>query len=190
MNDILDVLTRYSSLVLALITGVYAYLTWRMAREMRIAREGQVDAHVFASPVPMGPVYAQVQLQNAGPGPAFGIEVSLALDPPLDTPTKTWRHPALLVSQKERFLLPTKEIESLRDLAEKYEDIVIEVSWRNLFGEERSMSSRHNLASLAEGWYEAGHLIPPEDFDLQMKDLNKTLNRLQSDVSKIARSMA
>lgn len=189
MDEFLDFLTRYASLILALITGVYAYLTWRMAREMRIAREGQIDANVVASPVPMGPLYVQVVMQNAGPGPAFDVEISLSLEPPLDTPAKTWRHPVLMVNQKEKFLPPTREIQALRDLAESHDYLVVDIRWNNLFGKEHSTSNRHNLASLVEGWYEAGHLIPPADFESQMDDISKTLKKLRGDVDKIARSL-
>ena len=189
MTEALDLLTRYSTLILAVITGVYVILTWRMVSELRSARLAQADANIIAVPVPMGPVSIQVEMYNAGPGPALELEISIALRPQLDTPRKTWRNPALLVGQKEHFLVPTPEIEALGDLGEKYEELFIELSWKNVFGARRQVSSSHNLQQLAEGWYEAGHLIPPGDVPGQMKEILDVLKRMRQDLDAIARSL-
>jgi len=180
------------NLVLVVITGIYAYLTWRMVSEMRSARENQVDANVIASPVPFGSVYAQVQMQNAGPGPALDVELSVSLHPPLETDKRTWRYPALLVNQKQHFLLSTGEggIDALQELGEKHEDVLVEVKWKNIFGRERSFSESYNLRELAEGWYTAGNLIPPGDMETQMKDLREILKKMRQDLEKIARALA
>jgi hypothetical protein len=124
-----------------------------MVSEMRTARENQDDANLIASPIALGPICAQVQLQNAGPGPALNVEISISLDPPLDTPMRTWRHPAFLVGQIEHFLLPGEKIDALRELAEKHKNLVINLKWENIFGRQKSKSKTFNLHDLAEGWY-------------------------------------
>ena len=96
MEYLLNFLTTYSNLILVIIMGVYAYLTWRMVREMKIARENQFNSNVIAFPIAMGQIHAQVQLENAGPGIALDIELSISLDPPHQKSTKIWKHPVLL----------------------------------------------------------------------------------------------
>ena len=189
MTQLLDFLTRYSNLILAIITGIYVVLTWKMISEMRLARASQADANLIASPIPLGPVSAQVQLQNAGPGPASDIEVSISLDPPLDTSVKTWRRPALLVGQMEHFLLPTSNIAGLRELAEKHGSLVITLKWKNIFGQDKSFSAVHNLHDLAEGWYNAGHLIPPDNIATRFKEAVGTLDKMQRDLERIAQRL-
>jgi hypothetical protein len=192
MDQFLDLLTRYSNLALVIITGVYAFLTWRMVLEMRTARENQTDANLIASPVPLPAIYAQVQLENAGPGPALNVELSISLDPPLRTSIKTWHHPALLVGQKEHFLLPSERddtIDALRELAEKHKNLVINLKWKNIFGRNKSFSATYNLHDLAEGWYNAGHLIAPKDTPTQLKNITEVLDKIHRDLENIVRDI-
>lgn len=187
MAQFLDILTKFSNLILAVITGVYAFLTWKMVSEMRKARENQVDANLIALPVGLGLIYVQVELQNAGPGPAFDVEISISLDPLLDTPERVWKHPALLVGQTEFFLLPGKDIEALRVLAERHNNLVIKLGWNNAFGHHKSTSAAYNLHNLAEGWYNAGRLMPPDDIPTQLKETTEVLEKIQGDLENILR---
>lgn len=193
MEYFLDLLTKYSNLILVIITGVYAYLTWKMVKEMKTAREHQSDSNLIAFPVTMRPVYVQVQLENAGPGIALDVELSISLDPPNQKATKVWKHPALLVSQKEFFLLPYIEgasgIESLKELAEKHDNLIIGLNWKNIFGQIKTFNATYNLNELAQGWYNAGHLIKPEDLPEQMQQVIKSLDKIHRDIGTISRDI-
>jgi hypothetical protein len=194
MEYYLDLLTKYSNLILVVITGIYAYLTWRMVREMKIARENQLEANLIASPVPMGSIYAQVQLENAGPGPAFNVELSISLDPPLQTNTNIWKHPSFLVGKKELFLLPYEingngSLPSLQETGAKHEKLIIIVKWKNIFGHKKITSNTYKLNELADGWYKAG-LLMPEDLPAQMKETTKVLDKIHQDIEKIARELS
>ncbi|MEX2030705.1 MAG: hypothetical protein WD906_07030 [Anaerolineales bacterium] len=190
---ILDFLTKYANLLLAGITALYAFLTWRMLREMRLAREYQLDAIVTAAPVPMGPIYAQLRLHNAGPAPAIDVKVSIRLEPTLNTPKREWRHPVVGVGQVEHFLLPeppdTSQITDLRTLAERHTALVVELSWKNVFGKASSNARSFGLRELQEGWYAAGHLVPEEDLPVLVEGLAKTLSKLENHVEKIAKAI-
>ena len=173
MENFLNSLTAYSNLILiilnlllVIITGVYAYLTRRMVLEMKIARENQTDANLVATPISADRVYAEVQLVNAGPGAALDVELSISLEPLLETAVKTWYSPSFLVGQKENFLLP--RLDSLHELANKHNSVMVKVKWKNIFGKSKSFSASYNLNNLAQGWYNAGHLIPPDDIPTQM----------------------
>lgn len=190
MTQFLNDLSSYSNLILAVITAVYAFLTWRMVSEMRVARESQTDANLIASPVDLGPISAQVRLQNAGPGPALNVSVTVSLEPPLGSPSQTWRHPALLAGQTEHFLIPGERIEALRDLAARHESLKIEVQWTNIFGSTKTTQSTHPLAALAEGWYSGGRLIPPDDIPTQITDVREELKKIAKALESIAHRLA
>ena len=190
MEYYLGLLTTYSNLILVIITAVYAYLTWRMVREMKVARENQSDSYLAASPVSMGTIHAQIQLENAGPGPALDIELSISLDPPLDTTERNWHHPVLLVNQKEHFLIPQKRggsLDSLQQLGERHTNLNVELKWKNIFGKQKSSSAKYNLRELAEGWYNAGNLIKPNDLPEQMEKVTKSLESIHKDIEEINR---
>lgn len=189
MEQLLKILTEYSNLILVVITGVYAYLTYRMVLEMKKAREDQADANLLASPIPFGPLYAQIQLRNAGLGPALDVELNIVFEPPLQTTPKTWKYPSFSVNQIENFLLPQEKgsgaLETLQDAATKHNTVEIKLKWKNIFGRSKSFNASYNLNELADGWYNAGHLIPPEDLATQMKEATQTLDKIHRDLDHI-----
>lgn len=194
MENFLNSLTAYSNLILiilnlllVIITGVYAYLTRRMVLEMKIARENQTDANLVATPISADRVYAEVQLVNAGPGAALDVELSISLEPLLETAVKTWYSPSFLVGQKENFLLP--RLDSLHELANKHNSVMVKVKWKNIFGKSKSFSASYNLNNLAQGWYNAGHLIPPDDIPTQMEKVTKSLGEIHDDIERIGRNL-
>lgn len=195
MDNFLNSLTAYSNLILivlnlilVIITGIYAYLTRRMVLEMKTARENQIDSNLIATPVFADHIYAEVQLVNAGPGTALDIELSISLDPPLQTVVKTWHHPAFLVGQKENFLLPManhSRRDSLRELAEKHNSVMVNVKWKNTLGHSKSFAESYNLNELVQGWYNAGRLFPPDDLPKQLEETNKALDNIHKEFQKI-----
>jgi hypothetical protein len=193
MNLIPAFLSEYANLLLALITALYAFLTWRILRETRRAREHQLDALVTAAPVPWGPVCAQLRLENAGPAPAIDVTVGLHLEPPLDTSSRQWNHPILAPGQVENFILPhspgQSSIPELRALAEKHDTLVVDLAWRTISGRQRRLTSSFKLGGLVDGWYAGGHLISPEALPEQMEKLNKTLEEIDGRLEKIARAI-
>jgi hypothetical protein len=192
MPQFLSSLTSYLNPLLVIITGVYAYLTWRMVREMRTARENQTDANLIATPVSADHIYAEIQLTNAGPGPALNVELSISLDPPLQSVAKTWRHPALLVCQTEKFFLPMENpsnLDSLRELAEKHNSLIVKINWENIFGHHKSFSASYKLRELVDGWYNAGRLIPPNDIPTLMQEALKTLDDIHKDLENISQDI-
>ena len=161
-----------------------------MVLEMKKARENQSDSELIAIPVSADRVYAEIQLENIGPGPAHNIELSISLNPPLQTTTRTWKHPALSIGQKEYFLLPYEQnkigIDSLRELAQKHESVTVNLKWINIFGVTKSPPpTTYKLNELVEGWYNAGRLIPPDDLPKQIAETNKTLDNIHKELEKI-----
>ncbi len=184
--NFLDALAKYSNIILVIITSVYAYLTWKMVSEMRTAREAQTDSDLIAGPVPLGPIYLQVQLQNAGPGPAKDVELAISLSPQHGKEVRVWRSPVMLASQTEYFLLPGDKLDALSELAKTHDQLLLEVRWKNVFNEEKANSSTHDLANLAEGWYKAGNLLQPEDIPEQLKKIREILDKVRKSLETIA----
>jgi hypothetical protein len=189
LTAILDGLNQYVNILLTIITGVYAYLTWRMLREMRSARENQSDASLVVLPVPLSAIHAKLIIMNAGPGPAFDIEASWELRPLGNTPSRSWRHPAMVANQTEHFLFPGEKIPSLRELADEHEVLVVKVSWRNSFGRAKSTIREFDLRRLAEGWYNAGHLILPDELLGQVKKIEEELEKINKNIYNVKRSL-
>ena len=159
---------------------------------MKIANLNQIDSNLVATPVSADRIYAEVQLVNAGPGTALDIELSISLEPLLQTVAKTLHHPVFLVGQKENFLLPManpSRRDSLRELAEKHNSAKVDVKWKNILGHSKSFSESYYLDELAQGWYNAGHLIPPDDIPIQMQEAIEALNNIHKDLENIAREL-
>jgi len=192
MENVLNLLTKYSNLILVIITGIYAYLTWRMVREMKAARENQTASNLIVTPVSSQRAYAEIKLENIGFGPASNVVLSISLDPPLQTTTRTWKHPLLSVGQKEYFLLPYEQnkagpLDTLRDIAQKHNNLIVDLKWISVFNIEKSFSTTYKLSELVEGWYNAGRLIPPDDLPKQIEETNKTLDNIHKELEKITR---
>ncbi len=157
---------------------------------MKKARENQTVSTLIATPVSSHRIYAEIQLENMGPGPARNVELSIYLDPPLQTTTRTWKHPVLSAGQKEYFLLPYEQnksgpLDSLRELAQKHDNLIVDFKWTNVFDVEQSSSTTYKLSDLVEGWYNAGRLIPPDDLPKQLEETNKTLDNIHKELEKI-----
>ena len=198
MEQFINSLADYSNsillilnFVLVLITGIYAFLTWRMVVEMRKARESQSDSTVIASPIPLAPIYAQVQVKNEGPSSALDIELRIALDPPLDTTERIWNYSALTANQVELFYLPlVKEpngLPSLQQLAVKHERMIISLKWKTILGQAKSSNISYSLQDLVEGWYHGGQSIKPDDLPTQMEKATKVLDEIHDDLEAIGK---
>jgi hypothetical protein len=160
-----------------------------MADEMRRAREAQADAYVVAWPVIWDSAYAKVRLQNVGLGVALHLEMSTSLQPSQSTSTWTFRDDVLAVNQTEDFMLTAKDsgsVETLHQLAEAYQDVVVNVKWSNVFGRTKSWSATYNLKKLADGWHNAHHLAVPDDVPTQLVRISRVFEEMKKELSNIA----
>jgi hypothetical protein len=174
----LDLLNRYSNLILIVVTGVYVVLTWRMVLEMRRAREAESEAHLVAMLVPLGPLAVKLCIHNAGAGPAFSIRAEFQVIPSGNTTAKIWLHPALLSQASEYFFLPGNEVE-LKTLAAKYEKIIVNLEWSNTFGHKQKSHCEIVFQEYIEGWYDIGLMIQPDELPEQFEKMTKELSRIR-----------
>jgi hypothetical protein len=179
----LDTINRYSNviliaanLLLVVLTGIYVVFTGRTVREMRLAREAELEAHLVVSLEPMGASHAKLAIRNAGGGPALDLEVKLSVRPSIERYGKIWRQSAIWPGQSEYFLLPHEtlngQLPTMQQLAdEQYDDLLVSVVWRSLSGKGSSISAEYNLKSQIEGWYFAGALRPEQSVGESLKKL-------------------
>jgi len=184
LSSILDCVNRYSNLVLVLITAVYAFLTWRMVREMRIAREEQSEPHLVAVLVPLGPKSVKLRIRNAGPGPAVRIEGTIRPDPAVESETRIWRHPVLIPGDFEDFSPPGR-LFNFEQLAAKYDKVFFDVTYSTSFGRARNAHMEINLKLQLEGWYNAGILLAPRDLPGRVEELRQELSEIKSELRSL-----
>ena len=178
LSAVLDELQRYSSLILVIITGVYAFLTWRMVREMRRAREAEAEPHlVTALVLPYGPGETKLRVENAGRGPALKIMARISLEPPGKTQAYEWCHPVLVSEAHKDLLLPGDELNP-KKLVAAHERVVVELQWSNVFEGRRSDTIEIDLKQHLEGWAKARVLRDPDDAPTQLNRIHKQLKSI------------
>ena len=182
----LDLLNRYSNLILIIVTTVYVILTWGMVREMRRAREAENEPHLVAALIPFGPLNVKLRIYNTGPGPALSIEAAIYLEPAHDTERRIWHHPALLSGAHEDFRLPGGEY-ALEALASKYDKLVVDMHWRDTF--KRSHHARYDIdfKKQKEGWFKVGLLVPPDDLLIQVGKIKDELSKIREGLEQVQR---
>jgi hypothetical protein len=191
MRELLDSINQYSNLVVAFVTIMYVILTWQMVREMRRAREGQIAPQILATLVPLGPIYAQLCIQNVGAGPALEIESKAELLPAHGTELVIWRHPALMAGVRETFFLPSDlsspsaGLPSLEQLSTKFKTLRVNVRWQDTFARRHSASFEFDLKETMDGWYKAGWVVPEEKESKHLKKIADELHEIRKDLHKV-----
>ena len=177
----MDIIQAILSFILVVITGVYAILTRKMVKEMRAAREAQSEAELIATLEPIGPLYAKLRILNAGSGVAFQVEVKFRLEPDSGE-NPVWRQPAMTSGYFRDFLLPDKtsdRLPPLKETAAKYDKLIVELTWFNVFNRQHSRHCEIDLKLLAEGWYESHNLVGPEEFPQQIDKIHDELRDIK-----------
>lgn len=185
----LNYFNQYSNLILVVITAVYVVLTGWMVAEMRRARKADLAAHIVAALEQYGPVYGKIHVHNAGPGVAYGIEVTISVKPHNQELVRVWQFPAMLPGRSDYFLLPSNtrvgRIPTLEEVSEEYDDLLIETQWFDAFQRRHKKAVTFNLKGYMEGWYNAGHLIPPDEIPVQLQNIRKELAKNAVKVEKL-----
>ena len=183
---LLDLLNRYSNLILIIVTTVYVILTWGMVKEMQRAREAESESHLVAALIPFGVLYVKLRIYNTGPGPALNVKASISLVPPDGVDTSNWQHPALLSSTHEDFRLPSGEY-SLEKLASKYDKLIVVLQWHNAFRRTQSAKYEFDFKQQEEGWVQSGLLVPPDDVPVQLSKIRDELSKIRGHLDALQR---
>lgn len=157
--------------------------------EMRRARESELEPALIAAILPLGPMYAEIQLHNAGLGPALEVQAKISVQPPNNALERNWRYSVLVRDKPIRFLMPDQKVSgqlsTIHELVKQYDEILIDISWKNVFDRPNKRQFRYKLQSLIDGWYKAGQLRPPEEMPEKIEELVKVVKELKDEVKGI-----
>ena len=173
----LEILNQYSTIILCGITAIYAYLTWRMVKEMRMVREAELEPHIIASLIPFGPLYVKLQIKNVGPGVAFDVNSTWKLEPLNNTEEQYWRQPVMPPETLAEFRLPNEQ-NLLTELASNHNKLVINLLWRNIYKKDYSDVVEIDLIGLRDAWTKTKWLVSPEPIETRLKRMEGELKRI------------
>jgi hypothetical protein len=183
-SQFLNLLNQYSNLILVAVTAIYVILTWRMVKDMRQAREAEIEPHLVASLFVFPILNVKLRIQNAGRGPALDIKAEFWLEPAVGTTTSTWLHPVLLSNSFEEFFLPGREF-SLEKLASLHDKLIVNLQWVNAFKHVQKAKYEIDLKKQKDGWTNAGFLAHPEEISIQLGKIKDELNQIRRHFDRI-----
>jgi len=76
LNQYANLVMTLTSVLLVFVTAIYAFLTWRMAREMRLARIADLQPYLIIDVVRIGRIFYLI-IKNKGKTPAEMVRFSL-----------------------------------------------------------------------------------------------------------------
>lgn len=194
MDDYLNLFNQHSDLILAAITAVlvvltaiYVVLTGRMVREMRYAREAEAKPYLVATLVPRGAKIVFLRVHNAGRGPALNIEAVIHLDSTNATKPFTWRRAVLLSNEFQDFKFAGGGIFKLDELAAKYNKVILDLKWSNVFGHEEEERSEIDLKRQWESWSDGWALLGVGETPELLEKIGRELREIKDEIKAINR---
>ena len=158
--DTLEILNKYSNLIVGAVTCVYVVLTWMMVREMRRSREESKAPAVTVLLLPVSSPIAEIQVQNFGVEPALNVVCQWQFEPLLNTSPITFKISGLSPGVVQHFDLPHTNDDPSKErlfleICEKHQTLRVSAKWDDLKGKTYQRSSVYDLRDTAEGWYKA-----------------------------------
>lgn len=180
--------TFISSLIVAIITGAYTFLSWRLLRESKMMRMLQNQPRVSITFEPEGPNINVIDLivKNTGLGPAYDLQFSLASD--IEIVEGMQLSEVGLIKKGAPYLAPNQEIRFLYTiLYGKSEEklgkpVILETSYRDVFDTTYNETFTLDL-SILSGML--GLSKPPlEILTDTMKEMRKDTQTIASMISR------
>lgn len=175
--------TFISSLIVAIITGVYTYLSWHLLRESKKMRMLQNQPRVSITFEPEGHKKNVIDLivKNTGLGPALDLRFSLDSD--IQIVEEMYLSEVGLIKKGIPYLAPNQEIRFLYTILygeseEKFaKPVVLRASYRDVFNKEYNETFTLDLTIL---FGMLGLSTPP------LEDLVDTMKEIRKDTCSIA----
>jgi hypothetical protein len=188
--EILPYLSQYANLILIAITAIYATLTWMMLKEMREARKAELRPCIKASLDLIGSDIVVLKIQNIGKGAAIDINAEFSLEPS-ENAKATWQYRLLSSTESKRFLLPDPDKKYTLDaLTEKYKEVIVKISYKDVFNEMHEETLSINLKEFKEGLFGSIMLLDTsmkehiEDIKKHIKEISKNLKEISNQIKK------
>ena len=151
--QILPYLSQYANLILIAITAIYATLTWMMLKEMREARKAELRPYIKAALESYSESTIVLKIQNIGKGAAIDVNVEYALKSVEDVES-VWEYPLLSSGELKKIHLPELNKEKtamLKEAIKKYKEIIVKISYNDVFNERHEKVFHINLKEFEEG---------------------------------------
>ena len=182
--EIVPYLSQYANLILIAITAIYATLTWMMLKEMREARKTELRPYIKASLDLIGPVVI-LKIQNIGKGTAIDTNVEFSLEPSENTKT-TWSYRLLSPSESKRFFLPEPDKkDKLDELTEKYKEVIVKISYKDVFNETHNETVSINLKEFEEGLF-GSRMILDTSMKKDIEEVKKYIEEISKNLKEIS----
>jgi hypothetical protein len=143
-SDVLVIVTG----ILAVITGFYAFQTWRTVKVMdkasRMEFLPKIKGHIHM----VGPVHIDFRISNVGKGSASEVVVSFTVVGQ-NTISRTWTQPLMKPNEFQDFFIPISETEEKSDIPyfENNETrIQISSSFEDILGDKHSSKEELNIS--------------------------------------------
>ena len=186
MQDIgLPDIAWISLIVLIIISAIYIIQNHIVVSEMVQARKASAEPSLKPILQNIGPVAGKLVLKNVGIGPAFDIDIKI-----IPRPIEQERHFKERVLAPGDFVsfIPPQNIMNLKNLAEKFDSILFEGTYKNLYGDLKTIKEEIKPKEIYESWTNSKVMVENtmEDF---VKKIGKELEAIKGQASWIKNSL-
>jgi len=176
-----------ATIVLVIVNICCIWQNRQTIKEMEKARKAEFLPRIKATLHFAAPTFVNLKMQNVGKGAAVDIDALIKTQP--ESGTRKWRQPLMAPGECEFFFLPEKG--EFEKLANKYDFIVIEGSYKDIFGEKHVLKEKidlksflSNIIGLQKIWKEPEQLRCLKILD----KIEKILQDLVKEIGKIRQS--
>jgi hypothetical protein len=156
---------------------------------MEKARKAEFLPRIKATIHFAGPTFVELKAQNVGKGAAIDIDALIKTLP--DGGSRKWQQPLMAPNECEFFFLPEGNFEKL---AEKYDYVVVEGSFKDIFGETFPINEKiefkeflANIKELKKVWKEPEPLRHLKEIRDKLGDIERTLREIRLNMMPIER---
>jgi len=178
--------------IVAVLTAVYAILTWRLVSETRRMREAQTTPNVLVTVEPEEHKTLYLVVRNVGLAPAYNITFKIN---PFFEPVKGYPLSEVgFIKNRISILSPGQSIKTLllislsKDFEEKIDTILyIEIQYENINRKKSKRKYQIDLSQFKGMLYITGYTKYENELLNQIKDINGSLRKaLNNGISVIA----
>jgi hypothetical protein len=137
-------ISAISTVVLVIVTGVYAYLTWGMVRETRRARKQEVMPVINLDVEPFSIGAWAPKIENIGNGPAIDVTGTVTLEPGGE------EHEIQSKNIPAGDFTGSLEPQIGEDTYKDYDSLTVEGSYTTVFGDQDTFRETYDLELLAK----------------------------------------
>ena len=173
---VVNIITSIATVVLVVVTAVYAYFTGKMLSEMRKTREAEIKPALEAFTIPFGPTNVVLEIRNTGKGPARKITMKYKYES--SDEERKWGWSVLSPEESKRFSTPDGNL-NLENLANSNKKLIVELKYKDLLDKIYKKTFIIDFSQIKAKWHNSDMLL-----EEGMQDNIKKINKNLKDISK------